>query len=302
MSSLKTQVPVIIDTDPGIDDAFALVCGHSTWHAIHWATVAGNSSIENVTRNAHFIRSRLNTDINIGVGSESPLILPGVTAEHIHGLNGLAGLANNTTNDKCKLTTTARDLYLEIGKKSHEVRVAALGPLTNIAKLILAKELPASIEEIIWLGTTFSNGNITPVAEFNAYYDPHAFKTVLCSSVNLKVIPLDIVRQLPLKALRIPNPQTSISQLAVQLLLLMKNSQLKYIGDVCAVAALERRNYFKWESLGMNVCCNNSKNRGKVTPCISNYKAEVATSVHVPQVIEFINEILERISKTICHD
>lgn len=189
---------IILDTDPGHDDAlafFLLVSAKNiTIEAI--TTVAGNATIENVTRNAFYLRNLSGKkDIPIFSGSEKPLKQKLSTAV-IHGENGLAGVdVNRTEYTLTKNAVTFLEKYITENKK--EIILLAIGPLTNIAKLFLKNpKIPRLLKELVIMGGAIDVvGNMNRVAEFNFFVDPDAASIVLGADVKKTLIPLDVCNQ-----------------------------------------------------------------------------------------------------------
>lgn len=185
---------IIIDTDAGHDDVLAMMLlvksKQNDIRAI--TTVAGNSTVENATRNAAFTLDLLNRrDINIFSGRTSPIKRKLITAV-VHGKSGLDGV--DTSKTKFKLAGNAHLKIIEIIKANpHQVTILTLGPLTNIARTFMTDpEVSSLIKEIVIMGGAIDVcGNKNRVAEFNMFVDPEAANTVFKSSVKKTLIPLD---------------------------------------------------------------------------------------------------------------
>ncbi len=191
---------VIIDTDPGHDDALAIMLAVKSnrfkIHAI--TTVAGNSTIENTTRNVRFILKLLDKeDIPVYSGSEKPLKRDLVKAV-VHGDSGLEGL---DPKNEPNLTGDAVERILSI-VKSHpkKITLITLGPLTNIAKTIQKNSTIMSLlKEIVIMGGAIRvPGNKNRVAEFNIFVDPEAAEIVFRLPVKITLVPLDACNQVKL--------------------------------------------------------------------------------------------------------
>ncbi len=187
------KIPVIIDTDPGHDDALAIMLAikSNLFDVKAITTVAGNSSIENTTKNARFILKLLNReDISVFSGADKPLERDLVKAV-VHGESGLEGL--NPKNEP-NLSGDAVEKILSIIENSNEkITLIALGPLTNIAKAI--KKNPDSMsklkEVVIMGGAIRVPGNKNRVAEFNIFVDPEAADIVFNFNIKKTLVPLD---------------------------------------------------------------------------------------------------------------
>lgn len=190
---------LIIDTDPGIDDALALLYAlHSPGARIEAiTTVSGNVDLIKTTRNAHHIlrHARVSNPPPVFQGCSAPLHRQPVYAEHVHGEDGLAGQWDGIEHPE---QGGAVDAILRIAQQyPGETTLLALGPLTNVATALLAdRSAFAKLKAVVIMGGAIQPpGNITPLAEFNFHADPHAAKEVLRSPVPLIIVPLDLTRQ-----------------------------------------------------------------------------------------------------------
>ncbi len=189
------KIPVIIDTDPGIDDAVALAaafaCDKLDIKLI--STVSGNVGIENTSSNALKLVEFFNKDIKVSKGAEKPLIKECEHAPHIHGESGMDGY-DFPKLKKSVYEKNSVEAMKEILQESDEkITLVTIGPLTNIATLFLAyPKVKEKIEKIVIMGGSSGRGNVTPAAEFNIYADPDAAKIVFKSGVKIVVCGLDI--------------------------------------------------------------------------------------------------------------
>lgn len=194
---------VIIDTDPGHDDAFALLLALASPDEIELlgiTTVAGNVSVDKTTSNALRVLELAGMAQRVPVyrGCARPMAKSLVTAEYVHGKSGLDGpdLPEPTTAHTGR---HAVDYLVETLSEAGEraVTVCLLGPMTNMGTA-LAKEpaIAGNIAEFAIMGGGFDEGgNITPAAEFNIYVDPDAADIVLTSGVPTTIMPLDVTHQ-----------------------------------------------------------------------------------------------------------
>lgn len=190
---------VIIDTDPGVDDALALLLAMRSpelkIEAI--APVAGNVPLELTLPNAlRMVEIAGRTDIPVAAGARAPLMRRLVTAAYVHGENGLGGTVFPEPRTKPVAEPAAELIRQIIRKYPKEVTLITIGPLTNIATALNADaELAGIVRGLVMMGGSLSGGNITPAAEFNVYVDPEAARIVFQSGIPIKMIGLDVTRK-----------------------------------------------------------------------------------------------------------
>lgn len=192
---------IIIDTDPGQDDAVAILLALASpeLDVVGITTVAGNVPLTLTSKNARIICELAGrTDIPIYAGCEAPLVRPLVTAEYVHGKSGLDGIT--LPDPEMKLAEGhAVDFLIETLRKEApgSVTLCPIGPLTNIATALRqAPDIAPRIAEIVLMGGAyFEVGNVTPAAEFNIYVDPEAADIVFKSGIPLVVMPLDVTHK-----------------------------------------------------------------------------------------------------------
>jgi inosine-uridine nucleoside N-ribohydrolase len=195
---------VMIDTDPGVDDALALLLALASPELAIEAitTVAGNARIEATTRNA--LRTLAASGAArlppVFVGCKRPLHRDLVSAAHVHGEDGL-GETSGVEQVGEPASAHAADAMIEIvSRRPGEITLIALGPLTNLAMAILRDPTTMVLtREIIAMGGAVAcPGNVTAVAEYNFYADPEAAQIVLRSGIPVTLAPLDATMQAPL--------------------------------------------------------------------------------------------------------
>lgn len=196
-----TQLPVIIDTDPGLDDALALIIAlrSAELNVVGITTVAGNIGLSTTTRNAGRMLALLGRpDVPIVSGAAEPLRRPHLDAAEIHGGDGIGGVALPEPQAEPAGRDAVGYLREELERRpAGTLRIMALGPLTNIAHLILEHpETAARAESIVAMGGAVRDrGNVTAAAEFNVWADPEAYDVVLRSGLPFLMIPLDVTRK-----------------------------------------------------------------------------------------------------------
>jgi inosine-uridine nucleoside N-ribohydrolase len=190
---------VIIDTDPGVDDALAILLAlRSPELKVEAITpVAGNVPLEFTLPNAlKLVEIAGRTDVPVAGGASHPLVRNLITASYVHGNNGLAGVEFPEPKIK-PVAETASELIRKIVRANPgEITIVAVGPLTNVATALRADpELAGKIRAIVIMGGSLSGGNVTPAAEFNLYVDPEAARIVFDAGVPLTMVGLDVTRK-----------------------------------------------------------------------------------------------------------
>ncbi|MEK7371007.1 MAG: nucleoside hydrolase [candidate division NC10 bacterium] len=208
-------VPLLIDTDPGIDDALALLLALASPEVSVEAisTVAGNVPVEVATTNALRVleAARPPHRPRVARGAEAPLTRPLVTASHVHGEDGLGNIQGLLGPDRRPRypephsgieMLDGADLILETADRFRgELVIVALGPLTNLAIALQRdwRRLASAARVVVMGGAVAVPGNVTPGAEFNFFVDPEAAATVFEAGLPLEMVPLDVTRQAVLR-------------------------------------------------------------------------------------------------------
>lgn len=193
---------IIIDTDPGQDDAVAILLALASPEEIEVlgiTCVAGNVPLPLTSKNARIVCELAGrTDIPVYAGRDAPLRRPLVTAEHVHGKTGLDG-PDLADPDMPLADGHAVEFIIEALRRepAGTVTLCPLGPLTNIAAAFdRAPDIASRVQEIVLMGGAyFEVGNITPAAEFNIYVDPEAADIVFSSGAQITVMPLDVTHK-----------------------------------------------------------------------------------------------------------
>lgn len=194
---------IIIDADPGTDDAFAiLLAAHSNELKIEGiTTVAGNCDLENATNNTFKILDLANrNDISVYKGMHKSLAIDDIDATDVHGNNGMGGVTFKPINRQVEDMNAIDYLINTVNENPNEITIVAIGPLTNIAVAINKDtSFSKNIKKLIIMGGAIEEGNITPYAEFNFYKDPHAAQIVFNSNIKeIVMLGLDVTTKLPL--------------------------------------------------------------------------------------------------------
>ncbi|MBA2132103.1 nucleoside hydrolase [Capillibacterium thermochitinicola] len=187
---------VILDCDPGHDDAFAIMLAAQHLDLLGITTIGGNGILENVTTNALKVLEVIGRpEIPVYKGHAGPLLKPLVTAPEFHGESGMDGPVLPEPKIKAR-AQHAVDFIIEAVMAEEDVTLIATGPLTNIAAALHRNPAIAKrVREIVIMGGSVTFGNWTPAAEFNIYVDPEAAAKVFNSGAWVKMTGVNLTRQ-----------------------------------------------------------------------------------------------------------
>ena len=191
------SIPIILDCDPGHDDAIALLLALASpeLDLLGVTIVHGNQTLEKTTANALRVLDLAGrADVPVAAGAGRPLSRELTVASHVHGDSGLDGPALPPAG-RAPLGEHAVDFMARtIAASSTPVTLVPTGPLTNIA-LLLERTGGANVERIVLMGGAIAEGNMTPAAEFNIWADPEAARWVFESGIDVTMVGLDVTHQ-----------------------------------------------------------------------------------------------------------
>ena len=195
-----TSVKLIIDTDPGIDDALAIAYAalHPDIELVGLTTIFGNVTTSQATRNALYLAEKMNLSIPVASGAEKPLVLPPFAPKtQVHGLEGLGHLPAPAPVGTASSLAAAEFLCKMAERYQGELVVCPIGPITNIAHALqLDTNFSQNVDKIVFMGGALDvRGNVSPYAEANAFHDPHALDFVLASGADVTMVGLDVTLQ-----------------------------------------------------------------------------------------------------------
>lgn len=242
---------IILDCDPGHDDALAILLAarHPALELLAITTVDGNQTVEKTAYNALKVCSLAHINVPVAKGMAQPLLRPTSVAADIHGESGLDGPA--LPEPALQLVPQhSVDLLIELLTQSAgDITIVATGPLTNLA-VALRREpaISAKIQAIVLMGGAIGLGNTTPCAEFNIWHDPEAAQIVFASGCPLTMVPLEVTHQaLATEEIiaRLRHSQKRVATVAADLLVFFAETYRRVFGftappvhDPCAVAAV----------------------------------------------------------------
>ena len=270
--------PLIFDCDPGQDDAISLIMALSPNSGLDICAitvVAGNTSLEKCQRNARMIAEICGrSDVPVFAGCGAPLELPLATAEEVHGVEGLDGLAIFEPDLPLR-AEHAVDAIIRLCRTVENIVLVPTGPLTNIATaLTRAPDIAARISEIVIMGGARSEaGNITPSAEFNIYVDPHAAKIVFDTPVKKTVFGLDVTHKALIRDLHVDRIAALGTEMGGRLTGMLRSDYADYdrakfgtagtpIHDACTTTYLLNPDVFTFKTVNVQIETQSELTRG----------------------------------------
>jgi len=193
-----SRIPVIIDCDPGHDDAIALLMALASPRLDVRAVtvVAGNQTLEKTLNNALKVLSFVGAEVEVAAGAAQPLVRPLTIAPEVHGESGLDGPILPPPTLKPSPRSAVEVIIDVVRKSDQKITLIPTGPLTNVAAaLLLAPDIKANIDRITLMGGAAYVGNWTPSAEFNILVDPEAAHIVFSSGVPITMVGLDVTHK-----------------------------------------------------------------------------------------------------------
>lgn len=197
---MENKRKIIMDCDPGIDDAVALCLAAAhpeAFEILGITTVAGNQTIEKVTENALRLVQFYGLDIPVAKGATTPILRPPVTASDIHGKNGIGDVEIPKTDRKAVAENAVMFMKQQFDRlaEGEKITLIPTGPLTNIALLFAVfPEVKEKVGEIVLMGGAAVGGNVTSASEFNIYEDPEAAAIVFNSNLPIVMCGLDATK------------------------------------------------------------------------------------------------------------
>lgn len=190
------KIPMMIDTDPGIDDAVALAIAlfDERLDVKLLTTVAGNVSADKTTTNLLKLLAFLDKKVPVAKGAEGPLIRARIDASEVHGDSGMDGYDFPEANEHLFVENHAVvEMFHVLMTQEEPITLVTIGPLTNIALLLrMYPQCKVNIKEIVMMGGNLGRGNTGIFSEFNFVADPEAAKIVIESGLPLTLVPLDV--------------------------------------------------------------------------------------------------------------
>ena len=234
----KTRQKLILDCDPGHDDAVAIMLagGYAGFELLGITVVAGNQTLEKTVNNALHVVQHLGLNVPVYAGCERPLIRPRVVADDIHGESGLDGPSFAALERKAEKQHAALFMVEQILNAPGEVTIVTAGPMTNLALAMRLKpQIIPAIKQVVFMGGCYQLGNVTPAAEFNIFADGDAAHVVFTSGVKLTMVGLDVSR----KALCLPDVMARMAAIG--------NTASKLFVDMMRCFNAAQKRVYGWE-------------------------------------------------------
>ncbi len=310
-----TKLPIIIDTDPGIDDAMMLTLAFANNEALDVrlvTTCSGNISQDKTNYNARAFLSYIGADVEIARGLEQPIFRELQVAEEIHGESGFGNVQFPAPTLPVSKRPAILAMLETIMTNDEKITIVATGPLTNVAALLLAHpEVKPKIERISWMGGAAVGGNMSPTAEFNAYVDPHAVEIVFRSGIPVVMSGLDVTHKAFVtidEAKSILNIGTEFAEKAYHLVTYYLDAikrtafheenydQVLHFHDVCAVMYLLKPELFEGQDCYVEVALEGIT-AGATIVDYTNRSGKTA-NVHVLHSVnreEFVKEFVKAV-------
>lgn len=281
---------VIIDTDPGIDDAVAILyaLARPEFEVLGLTTLAGNISLSTTTHNAGRLLATMKRDLPVFSGASAPLARKGFDVVDIHGDDGLGGVPLPPPLRPAQEDAVgylARSLMAE---PAGSITLLTLGPLTNLARLIQDHpQAAARIGQVIAMGGAIHDkGNIGPKSEFNLAADPEAAEITLAAGLPLTLIPLDVtrlVRANPQDCAELRDLKTTQSVLCADLIEAYfqdrSGAESRPLHDPCVMLYALAPDLFEIEEMGLRVDLTQGPDAGAIFPAEGRPKVKVALRV-----------------------
>ncbi len=293
------MVKLIIDTDPGIDDAMAIFYAAAApdIELLGLTSIFGNVTTDIATRNALRLLEAAGVDAPVAAGAQVPLQLPPFKpSAHVHGAEGFGDIPAATPLRTALDETAAEFLCRMAREHKGELVVCPIGPLTNIAHAIQADpEFVKNVARIVLMGGSYQEGgNITDYAEANIYHDPHAAEVVFGSGAQIEMVGLDVTHQI----LCTPEDFTALAAAAPKLggmLQDMSHFYLKFyasvgkldgcsLHDPAAVIACSHPELFDGPEVAITVTCTGNTQGETVAADDERGTTKVYTSVEASKV------------------
>lgn len=295
------QIPIILDTDPGVDDFFciALACAFKEYFDLKAiTTIGGNNSTDVTTRNALDILHLLHReDVTVARGADSYLTSEfGEPVARFHGANGIGDVKLNRSVQKIDPLPACDKIYQTALEEKGELVIVTVGPETNLAMALLKyPDLKDLIRKIIIMGGTLDKGNVTEYAEANIYHDAKAASIVFSSGIPFDMVGLNVTRKAPLRKTIFDGIENTEERIKEVMLKLIEFRREESMHDAIAISSLIDENIFTWKKTHASVIIEDEEHLGMTA--IDDSKptnARVAAEIDIEKYYEVMKEMIRR--------
>lgn len=299
-----TPIPIVLDCDPGHDDALALLLALASPEVeLRGVTaVAGNQTVEKTTANAiRVLELAGREDVEVAAGADRPLVREPFVAAYVHGESGLDG----SDLPPARGEPVAQHAVDFLAERVDGITLVATGPLTNVA-LLLARYPQVQPERIVLMGGAIAEGNVTPAAEFNVWADPEAAKRVFASGFDVTMVGLDVTHRALVRTEHKERLRAAgrVGRTAAELLDFYDRFHREVYGfdgspihDAVALAYAFRPDLLETRELNVEVDCESELCRGRTVVDVSRRtgrEANVKVAVGI-DAAAFVELLVERV-------
>lgn len=310
--------PIVVDCDPGHDDAVALLLavGSDEVDLRAVTTTFGNCSVDDATRNAVQILTLAGaTGVPVAQGASGGLAGVSTLGNYVHGASGLDGPAMPEPGFEVVAEGAVELLRRVIESSDEPVTIAATGPITNVAQLLLDHpEVSDGVREVIFMGGSTERGNHTPTAEFNTYADPEALDVVLRSGLPVRMVGLNLTHQAlatPEVVTRMAAMEHTVGRTCAAWMGFFGASYNRVwefaappVHDPCTVAALIDSDIIEWREAFVAVELQGTWTRGTTVVDLHHRypderpNAQVAMTLDASRYWDLVIEAVDRVGRT----
>jgi ribosylpyrimidine nucleosidase len=302
---------IILDCDPGHDDAIAIILAakHPKLELLGITVVSGNQTLEKTGKNTLNICQYLDIDVPVCLGASEPLVKDMEVCSKIHGESGLDGFDFPELSISYDRRLAAQFIIDTLSSSMEKVTMITTGPMTNLAlALKLNPKIKKKIQEVVLMGGSYQNGNVTPAAEFNIYSDPEAAYIVFNSGLTVRMFGLDVTRKvlvLPDVIDRMSRINNKASILFCDLMKVFNENQKRVFGfeggplhDPLPLVYLVKPEAVNLEYVSCEIDISRGSSYGRTNCDIFDYQklpknAYVATKVNVDLYWDVIESVMK---------
>lgn len=308
---MNNRTKIILDCDPGHDDAVAiLLAGLSDKIDLLGITVAaGNQTIAKTAQNALNVARFIGLDVPIAIGCQDPMVVPRVICSQVHGESGLDGFTFPTYKKDFD-HRHACQFIIDTVMNNDDVVIVTCGPMTNLAiAMKLEPKIVKRIKGVVLMGGSTENGNTSPAAEFNIMCDAEAAYVVFTSGIPIKMIGLNVTRKVLVTEEvieRFAKINNKISDMFVKLMRVFNENQRKTFGikaaplhDPVTIVSLIDENVVKFVKMNVEIDINHGSSYGRTNCDVFDYlkkdkNVEVAMDVDVDRYWDILFDVMNK--------